>query len=598
MPSLTTSLSAALLVGLLQSQAPVPEPVEWTWVIGHYEDASLQARYAANVDDTFRYYQGAGDRLGRVVPESTLEAAPTEPVVFCGPLEAFSRRDWLAPFSTNDRMDRLELGGIALDDPTTGIYYRSRDGRRVFMTGLSFGGWMSIFSMPTGGEGEVLHDCTIVVDGTVAFEGDHGPDGGLVLRRTTFLPRLPALEELERLAPHASAIRTSGIYPEASAEEAPHALFSEAFSQHIGELIEGQRTLFVGEFHSNSGVNRVFRELLTELLGRTRVRAVFLENQFSFSAHFDHYAHIADDKAARDFRARELEDLIVHEDVLATLELLRVWNKMHPAATVSVACVDLEFQYRVSLDRVIDPYLRWYDPEYGKAGSPSASYAAALALLDRIETGEFERKHPFIEAEFIRHALQNLSDTLTREQDPRDRCRSNVRNITVYHAPLFDEGLIVFKMGGWHAMRHAPEVDGYWREAAYLDQVYPPTKGRVRTLELPALGYRFSAVRDFDVRPDPLWFDQSGLIRGFQRDLQRGAVRLDDCFLQQKYFPIHEQLVAREALRTGAEVLWLQAVDRERLAEVTPMAPCISPLDEFDSVLYVVGGQFEAPLPR
>lgn len=591
MPSLTTSISAALLVGLLQSQAPVPEPVEWTWVIGHYEDAEQQAAYEAEVADTFRYYQDAGEMLGRVVRESVLEAPPTEPVVFCGSIDAFENADWLAPLPLLNDGGALVIGGIELDDPQTGIFLRSFDKRRVLFSGLSFGGFKSIFTEPTAGTDGTGCDCTIVLGGSVLFEGNFG-ESGLELQHVPFLPRFPTIEELELALPSDSTIDAVGIYVDDLSSASQSVEFTSEFRAMISELIEDQSVLFVGESHWNRGVDRVFGGLLEELIQTTRVRVVFFEDSFSLSAHFDHYVHLTEETAARRFRTTELRGLIPSGDFQASLELLRRWNAQHPDVGVSLACVDLEFRPEVTVGRILEPYLRWYDSDFVIQSAYSPDYARIRALLDRIELGEFEREHPFLEVGFIRNALQNLEDTRTRESDPRGRARLNVRNITRFHAAMFDEGLAVFRMGAWHAERHTPEVDGYYREAAYLDQVFTPTQGRVKSLLLDGLGIRFDEVGDLDVSVNPGRIDPHGFVQGFQRDLRWGRASPQDAFMFSPELSIYERLVARHCFLTGEQVLWVKSMEIGASKEDHSASDEPDPRTTFDSLVYVFRSQY------
>ena len=409
---------------------------------------------------------------------------------------------------------------------------------------------------------------------------------------TGLLPAYPSLDELQPWSTLEGAVDTERVY----ADEGKGTLASE-FETRLASLIEGQRVLFVGESHWNVGVNRLFHRVLDALLARGRVETVFLELNYSFSAHYDHYVRLADDREAEVFLAEKLHPLVSMEGNLELLELLRRWNREHPREPVHVACLDLEWLTPLVIENIVEPYFRGLDPDFRlwpplltTPGGREVQFQRLRRMLGEAEQAEYA--HPFLTQRFMANVVTNLEDTFGLEDHMKDRQVAIVRNVTEFHAARLAQGLAVFKGGGFHAVKRSPGNEGFWREAAYLDQVYAPTRGRVATLKLVGLGYGFAEVADLDPRKRFRSADNyHAFLRRFLEARARGKASTEQYYrLESDPLDGVECLVALSGYRTDTNVLRLVRVDAEQVGR--PLT------EDFDEVVYVLRSSLERTRTR
>jgi hypothetical protein len=582
-------VTTTILLFLLSTAASAQE---WTWIMGKVDSLTEQTAYEAGCKRIFDYYQTRGLMSGALVKESALSHRPAEDVVYLGPLHAFSNRDWLAPHFPDSEDLPLRFHGKELSSSNTGIYLRSGDGRTVYYTGLSMTGFEFIFTKPTGS-----HDCTILVDGEVRFEGDYRGDD-LILKSLPFMPTYPRVEDLSSLVQLDGAIETSPFYEEATSGE-----LSQRSIDSIAELVRDQRVLFVGESHWNVGVNQVFHDVLENLLKGKRVRAVFFEFNYSFSGHWNHYVHLSDDAEALAFREGPLHNLVNTESQLACLELIRQWNLANSESQVDVGCIDMEWSHDAVVQNIIRPYMRHFDPEWEPGSMSRRPLMRTIEeigkVLSILEEEEADGPYAFQTPGYMQSVLTNLKDTLAIEERPVDRQRGILRNLTEFHADLLTDGLIVFKGGGWHAVKHPQGDEGFWREAAFLHQEFEETRGKVKTLHIQGLGIGFDEVENLDLgRLLPHATNYRNFVQGFQRAVLTGrAERGEHYVIDASSLTTVDRLVMRSAYVKDRDALWLQRVDDEELAKSGARSD-MHPLTRYDAVVYVLRSQLEPTRER
>ncbi|QDV09370.1 hypothetical protein Poly30_49280 [Planctomycetes bacterium Poly30] len=592
--------SAAQDAAAVQDQAAA-----WTWVLAASLEEEENAELSAFARRMFDFYQGRAAMKGRLVPESTLEAAPSGPTVFLGPADGFRHPEWLAPLLRIGGIGgaTVTLGGRTFADPETGIYVRNADGTRLAYTGTTGVGFRQIFGVRTG-----RRAATVTLMGRVELEGDHR-FGDLELKSTGFFPALPSPEALEKeLGPVKDALSAVDLSP-VHANEGGSGLADE-FQRRLGALVEEPRVLFFGESHWNGAINRLFLDVLGWLLQERRISTLFLETSYSHSAHFDHYVTIASDEEAERFWKTSLRPLVISALTRELLDSVRVWNRESPESRVVVACLDAEFDFRRTLEDALAAYFRAIDSEFEVELPERITSAAVLKEIGRLRgiLGEHESAAsplPWMSSAFVGNALTNLEEAALVQGGARqlgERQRSILRNITEFHGDRFvpselERGLVVFKMGAAHADRTAVRQDGTWWEAPYLDQRFEPTRGQVATMMVGSIGYDFDDVRDVMPETHKAWArNYNDFVESYRSALRGGKVEPGQFFhIQGGELTGVEKVVLHRAYVSGERALLLNVVAEDGLV-AAGLLPSRRPWKRFDEVVYVVGGKLEAPL--
>ncbi len=574
-----TSLALCFL-----TQQPGPQ---WTWVLGRLVDPVAQAEYEALSTRMFEYYQEHEIFPGTRTSESSLAQAPSAPVVFLGPIQAFEHPEWLAP-QIQIEGNQLSVAGRKFLEPRLGLFVRNEPGDRICYLGSSLEGLQDIFTIPTGRSA-----ASVMLDGELALEGEYR-SGELEWKSVPFRPPYPTPRDLARYQPLADAISVEPLYSDPAERR-----LRPAFRQRLGQLLEGKRVLFVGENHWNIGVQEVFQDILSTLLESTPVSTLFLELNFSFSAHYDHFVTL-DDAAAVEFQERELGRLVHAPSTMQLLELVRVWNRDHPQRTVRVACYDLEFDPADTWEHVVRAYMATCQPQFEVPSAlafrlkPKVAIEQVRAALD---PNARAAPHEFLTGEFCAQVLTNLLRTLEREPAFAGRQETLLKNLLEIYGERLEVGLSVFKVGSYHADRVAPSNSEAWREAAYLDQQHAPTKGAVASLRIAAVGYGFEQVDQLDfskcMRTATLYTE---FVQAYRRALERGRAEKGAYYrFENGPLPVLDALMAFAATGQGDDVRALRLVDfdQDRLADYD-----LGHADTYDEVLYVLRSQLEPPRAR
>jgi|GEM_PF-2972739 len=582
--------AAAIALGVLSSLAVLAptartQDAGWTWIRGVLEDADDEARYAQLARDMHAFYTERGMLTGPLVLEAELDARPAGGVVHIGPLAAFERTAWLVPPFEQVEDDAFTIGGRRFEAPRTGAFVQSEDGTHVVFTGLSLDGFADVFTIPTGREA-----FTATIDGARRFGGRY-TEAGLELEVVPFLPVLPTADELASYAPHDGAL-DARVCTDALLVERVRALTAEA------------RVLFVGETHWNVGVEAAFATAFEALLADGRVDALFLELPFACSAAFDHYVRIADDDAAALFFAFEVDPFVKHPSLERLLAAVRRHNVAHEDARVRVHCYDLEWFGHAPLNSL----WRRMEVTHGSVTEALAGGEARERFIDRVRevlsaSPEASAELSHLTPQFVDRVLTSCATTFGLPDDPTARTARRqeaiVRAITEFGAEHFDgDGLAVFKGGSYHA-HTTPPADGQpWRDAAHLQHVFEPTRGRVRTLLVRGLGVRFDAISAIDDRVGDLPRMTSAdtyndLVARFRRGRAGGYARARVAYLLEGRPPTAiESLLVRASARAESDRLWIDGVDAEGLRRAGGDVG-EDPLQAFDAAVFVLRSELE-----
>jgi len=574
------------------------ESGDWTWVCGRLDVELLQKNYQASVEKTFAWYQEKSNLPGRLVCEDDLDGPPQGPAVFIGPVAAFEHPEWFGVPMKVLRSGEVTIGKHDLKSPRTGIYLRSREGNRIVYTGLSLEGFKDIFGVHTG-----RRACTITVDKLIRYEGDYG-HGGLEIEALSFLGLYPTPEELAGidipegalvLAPVTKGRELDGLEP--------------AFSAWLGGFAYGRKVLFVGESHWNVGVNRMFHLMVEDLLAKGMLSSVFLELNYSFGAFYNHYVFEPDDERAARFLEERLHPLVRSQNVLDLLDLLRRWNVLHPDNQVGVGCVDMEWSVPNVIKHILNPYLLRIDSKFSfadpytlrKLGLQKRQQKRLQALLARADREEIVGEYDFITPAYIENVITNVYDTVKIDDFNVDRQKGIIRNIVEFNGDLLEgEGLAVFKGGGFHAIKRKLDGEAFYHDAAYLNEVHPPTRGNVATIYLRGVGYSFADIAGLNLKDHMSSATKyNEFVKNFQEALASGNATKDAIYLLgRRELSTFEKLLARSGYLMNQDVVRLESVHWDALKARFGNAVEENGLDDYDALIYVLRSKIEVTRPR
>lgn len=581
-----TSL-CVLGVLLAVSVAWTSPSAEWTWVHGQLDEAS-QEEYLTFCGQIHDYYQQRGMMTGPLVGEDELEAIPAGHVVLLGPVQAFENVGAFGlPLEVDG--DEVTLGGQRLDEPRTGIFLVGRSQERFAYTGLSFAGFRDVFTVPTGRK-----SCTVTGGrGKILFEGSWGANG-LVLEGVSFLMTYPSEEELGDVEVPDGALVLKPVLTEPDLDA-----LEPGCAKWLDGFVEGQRVLFFGESHWNAGVNRVFLRLVEHLLEEGELRAVFLEINYSFTPFYDHYVTEPDDARAREFLAERLHSLVSSPSTLELLEILRVWNREHAGRPVHVACLDMEWGYSEVTRSILQPYFERVQKGVEVRVELAEDRERLAALLARARERKVVGEYPFLTPEYIENVLTNIGDTIRIEDFNVDRQRGILRNITEFSGERLEKGLVLFKGGGWHAIKHRQEGEGFYRDAACLNEVYPATKDKVVTLYAQGLGYSFAELADLDLaRRMSSATNYNDFVQSFQRGLASGKAERNAFYLLDGRLRPFDTLVAKVGYAMKRDTLRLDSVDWDALTTACGSEVLECRARDYDATVYVLRAGIEVMRPK
>lgn len=566
---------------------------EWTWIHGQLDRRLPQRKYLEYAREMYDWYQGEGSMIGRLVAEEDLESLPADKIVVIGPLEAFEDFERFGlPIEAADD-GAVTIGGRTFAGRRTGIYLQNRDKTRIAFTGLSVSGFRDIFSVPTESRA-----CTVTGGRHKAiYAGDWGEDG-LMLRGTPYVKTFPTEDELSDIVLPVAGLSLAPVVTGSDFE----ALAPE-FEEWLAGFVEGQRVLFVGESHWNAAIHRLFNQIVEELLEQGRLRSVFLETNYSFSGFYDHHVSEADDERAAQFLETRLHPLVASPGTLELLEILRSWNAVHPDRRARVGCLDMEWGTASVMQNIIQPYFRRVDESLDISASDLIGRGGSdrlQELLARAREEGIQGEYPFLTPEYMETVLTNLWDTREIVDQQVDRQRWIIRNVTEFHGDLLQDGLAVFRGGGWHAIKHKVEGESFYRDAAYLDEVFAPTRGRVVTLLMQALSYRFGEIADLDTDDRmPSATNYQKVIRDFRKALAEDRADRDAYYVANgSELSAFDRIVAKMGYQEGWNVLRIASTDWETLARTYGQEVMQEQLDEYDATVYVMRGELDVTRPR
>ena len=583
------SVLLCLLVSVSVSVAYGDDEPERIWIYGQLVDEARQKEYLEFVNQIFGYYQEQGAMPGRLVAQEDLESVPEDHIVIIGPVQAFKNiQQYNLPLEVSGE-NEVTIGGRVLKDDRTGIFLASEGQTRHIYTGLSLDGFRDIFTVPTGDKA-----CTITWGrGEVLLEGEWGAQG-LVLKESLFLDPYPTQEELSNLVLPEGALTVEPVTSDSQCTT-----LDASFAKWLKNFVQGQRVFFFGESHWNSGVNRFFNLIVENLLETGEVRAVFCEVNYSFSGFFNYFVTEPDEGRAREFLQKRLHPLVSSSSTLDLLELLRAWNLVHPDEPVRIGCLDMEWGTSNVARNIIQPYFRQLDSDYTLQLEDENVRERLQELLAEAREKDIVGKYPFITPQYMETVVANLWDTVDIQDFNTDRQRGIIRNMTEFNGELFKEGLVLFKGGGWHAVKQKVDGETFHREAAYLNDIYSPTKGKVVTLYAQGLGFHFGEIAELNLSQRMSSATKyNNLLRNYQKALADGRIGRDGYYLLESGgLNIFDRLVAKTGYLWEQDFLRIVAVDWEKLTGAYGQSVLQNRVRDYDAVVYILRSGIEVMRP-
>ncbi len=583
------NLILCVLGAVSASASPGDSGSEWIWVHGQLEGEASQKEYLEHATQMFAYYQEHGSMIGRLVGQEELASVPTERLVVIGPIQAFRNIErYGLPLEVNS-LDEVTLGGHLLQDDRTGIFLRNENQTLFAYTGLSPEGYRDVFTVPTGEKA-----CTITEgQGVVLFEGEW-IDKELILQKASFLDPYPLQEDLKNLV-----LPEGALVVEPVSGDGAFSLLTPSFGKWLRKFVQGQRVLFFGEGHWNSGVNNFFKLIVEDLLETGDVRAVFFEVNYSFTGFYNYYVTEPDDDHAYEFLEVRLHPLVASSGTLDVLKMLRAWNLAHPEQQVRIGCLDMEWGTWNVARSIINPYFGQLESGFKFDWEKEEGWQHLKELLAEAKKSKSIGEYPFLTPQYIESVITNLWDTREIEDFNKDRQRGIIRNMCEFNGDLLKEGLVLFKGGGWHALKQKPAGETFFRDAAYLNEVFPPTKGKVVTLYAQGLGFQFGEIADLNLNQHmPSATKYNKLLRNFQKALADGRVERDAFYLLNSGgLNAFDSLVAKAGYLSEQDYLRIVSVDWEALTKLYGLSVGQNRVQAYDAIVYILRSGVEVMRP-
>lgn len=254
------------------------------------------------------------------------------------------------------------------------------------------------------------------------------------------------------------------------------------------------RAVLVGELHYFGVTMNLRNRIFFGLNKYDSYPVLILENPFSTTAFASHYLSLQDDRAAEEFLASRMCEMISFEEDAALLRHLRRWNGTHPEHRLAVAFSDLEHDFRGTLERVLAPYLRMVDPKIPqKWGAMETRDVEELLpvlrkALDRAASEGLKGTEVFMDPSWARRVLENVESTLYSYNYDFTyyRQKAIVRNLTdpEFLGTLLSSGKVMLFGGKYHfpSRRPYPGDGGFLREGSFLSFLNDSTAGKTHSI--------------------------------------------------------------------------------------------------------------------
>ncbi len=363
----------------------------------------------------------------------------------------------------------------------------------------------------------------------------------------------------------------------------------------FSELLTDAHVLLIGEGHWSSESDRVGLAIVLAAAARGH-RTVSLELPYSWGREMDRYIRLSDAEA-KERRSARRSPIFEKTELL---EGIRAYNRHHPDTPLSLRTHDIEHDWVTAARDVVLPYLRdrgapTLEPE-GDATEWAEATRTQLAAVRPSARSE-RREHRYIEAVVANIRSKGLASSADPAVFHHYRQKAIIANLVDRDREgalsLGDKAVV---WGGSQHMRKSlrlPDGGAFLVEGTFLQSEYDATRGRVASVRLETLGYRFDGVADLDLNPCP-WTGRRQLIVQFQEALAAGAVEREEAVAVDDLGPFEEAALAAldaKAWNTAA----VAAADWAAMPASPALAAARERLEAYDRTIYVARSAITTP---
>jgi len=273
----------------------------------------------------------------------------------------------------------------------------------------------------------------------------------------------------------------------------------------LRSVAKTHEAVLIGEQHWFSISDDLVKEIFFALNRFDNYPTLFIEDEYSYSPYLDHFVTTLNNKEAETFFQTELDDLLCTEELRILLEDIRQWNKRHPTRMLHVACNDIEHDWKITLEKIVFPYMKSIDARFSLDLS-TATLETLPSITTRIRAaiasgdGRQRPPQPFLTQDFIETILDNLDSTAQTYQLKEEKAwfdsrqKAILRNLTdkKFNGRYLDGHKIVLYGGGEHMPSHAcDDSSRALTQGNFLSCQNPSTKGKTYSISLWGFYYRF-----------------------------------------------------------------------------------------------------------
>lgn len=280
----------------------------------------------------------------------------------------------------------------------------------------------------------------------------------------------------------------------------------------LKDIATNTKVVLLGETHYSRYIGNLKSRIFFTLNTYSYFPLILIEQPYSQTQYVNHFIHIKEDKEAAKFFDAELNQLVSTKEDSVFFEHLRQWNKDHDDKPIAIGGTDLEFGYKVMLERVLKPY--FYELESvskSKVDSvislsqSNAFFVAIKPLLEQAKEQELLGQYPFITPAYISNVILNFESTNNALQYEFSyyRQKSIIRNLTSdrFFGSYLKNSKVMLYGGGSHMKSNFqyPDDGNFLSEGSYLTYDYPPTKGKTYSIMLEGMSFALDEMSSLNL---------------------------------------------------------------------------------------------------
>lgn len=354
----------------------------------------------------------------------------------------------------------------------------------------------------------------------------------------------------------------------------------------LKDIAREKKVVMVGELHYYHSIFNIRDRIFYALNTYDYFPVLILEEPYSLTGFVDHYIKLEDDNEAEKFYQNYIFEFIKLEENLELYRNIRRWNKTHPDKQLTVAFSDIEHHPRETIARILIPYFKKFDPDFGEIDIYKCSYEdqkEVFELFTEIQEaaavcniiGDF----PFITPQYISNILNNLKSYY----DYRDFDNSNaishyrqkgiIRNLTdeKYLGKYLINNKVMLHGGAYHfptGIKY-PDNRNYMRDGSYLTYEFEPTKNKTYSIFIYPFFYSLGKMKNYEEK-DCLFKSNNyyKILGKLNKAYQNNLIDVDDHVWEFKptYF---QKLFIKASYDNGKKAVKIDNIDWDAFSEVT-----------------------------